>query len=140
MTNPAKPLSDVQLSIMNALWQIGQGSVAEVLSALTDKSYARTTVATMLSRLEKQEYVGVKKENGVNMYYPLVEQQEIQRSSLSQLLKNFFGNQKSNLVSFLLDQDVSEKELQQVREMLDQKQQDQKQQDPKAVQNQELSS
>ena len=121
MTTPAKALSDVQLTIMNALWQIGQGSVAEVLSALTDKSYARTTVATMLTRLEKQQYVVCKKVHGVNVYYPLVEQAEVQRSSLSQLLKNFFGNQKSNLVTFLLDQDVSEQELQQVRELLDKK-------------------
>lgn len=140
MSNSTKPLSDVQLSIMNALWQIGQGSVAEVLSALTDKSYARTTVATMLTRLEKQEYIGVKKVNGVNMYFPIVEQQDIQRSSISQLLKNFFGNQKSNLVSFLLDQDVSEKELQQVREMLDQKQQSIQPNLSSADKNQELSS
>ncbi|MCJ8274448.1 MAG: BlaI/MecI/CopY family transcriptional regulator [Psychrosphaera sp.] len=123
MTNPAKTLSDVQLSIMSALWQIEQGSVAEVLATLTDKSYARTTVATMLTRLEKQAYVVCKKVHGVNVYYPLVEQQAVQQSSISQLLKNFFGDQKSNLVSFLLNEDVSEKELQQVRELLDQKQQ-----------------
>jgi len=123
MANPAKTLSDVQLSIMNALWQIEQGSVAEVLSALTDKDYARTTVATLLSRLEKQQFIAVKKVHGVNVYYPIVEQQELQRSSISQLLKNFFGDQKSNLVSYLLDQDVTDKELQQVRDLLDQKQQ-----------------
>ena len=123
MTTPTKSLSDVQLSIMTALWQIEKGSVAQVLSALTDKSYARTTVATMLTRLEKQQFVICKKQSGGNVYYPLVELQEVQQSSISQLLKNFFGDRKSNLVSFLLDQNVSEQELQQVREMLDKKQQ-----------------
>lgn len=117
-----KTLSDVQLSIMTALWAISEGSVAQVLAELKDKNYARTTVATMLSRLEKQDFVGCKKVEGVNVYFPLVEQQEMQRSSLSQLLKNFFGDRKSNLVSFLLDDDVSEQELQQVRELLEQKQ------------------
>jgi BlaI family penicillinase repressor len=125
MTAPAKNLSDVQLSIMTALWQIQKGSVADVLAVLKDKSYARTTVATMLTRLEKQQFVTCKKEQGGNVYYPLVEQQEVQQSSISQLLKNFFGDRKSNLVSFLLDQDVTEQELQQVREMLDKKQQKQ---------------
>lgn len=117
-----KSLSEVQLSIMTALWAISEGSVAQVLAQLKDKSYARTTVATMLSRLEKQAFVGCKKVDGSNVYFPLIEQDEIQRSSISQLLKNFFGDQKSNLVSYLLDGDVSEKELQQVREMLDKKQ------------------
>lgn len=121
MTNPSKTLSDVQLSIMTALWQIEQGSVAEVISSLTDKQYARTTVATMLTRLEKQAFVGCKKVHGVNVYFPLVEQQEVQQSSISQLLKNFFGDRKSNLVSFLLNDDVSEQELAQVRALLDQK-------------------
>jgi BlaI family penicillinase repressor len=123
MTAPAKTLSDVQLSIMTALWQIKKGSVAQVLAALTDTLYARTTVATMLTRLEKQQFVVCKKEQGGNVYYPLVEQQEVQQSSISQLLKNFFGDQKSNLVSFLLDQEVTEQELQQVKEMLDKKRQ-----------------
>lgn len=124
MTN--KTLSDMQLLIMTALWDIQQGSVAEVLAALTDKKYARTTVATMLTRLEKQDFVGCKKEQGVNVYFPLVEQQTVQQSSISQLLKNFFGDRKSNLVSFLLDDDVSEQELAQVRALLDQKQKQQK--------------
>ncbi|MFT4925882.1 MAG: BlaI family penicillinase repressor [Phenylobacterium sp.] len=122
----SKSLSEVQLSIMTSLWSIQQGSVAEVIAALTDKQYARTTVATMLTRLEKQAYVGCKKEHGVNVYFPLVEQQEVQASSLSQLLKNFFGDRKSNLVSFLLDDDVSEQELAQVRELLEKKQQQSK--------------
>lgn len=123
MPNSSKALSEVQLSVMNALWQIEQGSVSEVLSAMADTGYARTTVATLLTRLEKQEYVAVKKVHGVNVYYPLVAEQEVRQSSISQLLKNFFGDRKTNLVSFLLDEDVSEQELQQVREMLDQKQQ-----------------
>ena len=123
MANSDKTLSDVQLTIMTALWQIERGSVADVLAVLTDKSWARTTVATMLSRLEKQQFVAVSKEQGVNIYYPLVEQQQIQQSSLSQLLKNFFGNRKSNLVSFLLSDDVSEQELARVQALLDEKQQ-----------------
>jgi len=60
------------------------------------------------------------------VYFPLVEQQTVQQSSISQLLKNFFGDRKSNLVSFLLDDDVSEQELAQVRALLDQKQKQQK--------------
>ncbi|MFT5163335.1 MAG: BlaI family penicillinase repressor [Alteromonadaceae bacterium] len=126
MTNPSKTLSEVQLTIMTALWEIQQGSVAEVIAALTDNQYARTTVATMLTRLEKQDFVCSKKINGMNVYFPLVEQQQVQASSLSQLLKNFFGDRKSNLVSFLLDDDVSEQELEQVKALLEQKQRQQK--------------
>ena len=117
-----KTLSEVQLSIMTALWAISEGSVAQVLTALKDKSYARTTVATMLTRLEKQAFVGCKKVDGVNVYFPLVAQQEMQQSSIKSLIKNFFGDRKSNLVSYLLDGDVSEQELQQVRALLDKKQ------------------
>lgn len=123
MGTPEKTLSEVQLSVMTALWQIEKGSVAEVLAALTDKSYARTTVATLLTRLEKQQFVVCKKEQGGNVYYPLVAQEQMQQSSLSHLLKNFFGDRKSNLVSFLLDKDVSEQELAQVQALLDLKQQ-----------------
>jgi predicted transcriptional regulator len=80
----------------------------------------------MLTRLEKQAFIGSKKVDGVNIYFPLVGQKAMQASSTVQLLKNFFGDQKSNLVSFLLNDDVTEQELQQVRELLDQKQKQQK--------------
>ena len=48
-------LSELQLSLMRVLWQRGEASTAEVAEALRgERDLAHTTVATLLTRLEKR--------------------------------------------------------------------------------------
>jgi hypothetical protein len=49
-----KRLTDLQMAIMGVLWQQGEATVTQVHTALQDeRDLAATSVATLLSRLEK---------------------------------------------------------------------------------------
>ena len=50
-------LTDLQLDLMRVLWERGEATVAEVRDELAGRDLALTTVATVLSRLEKQDVV-----------------------------------------------------------------------------------
>jgi BlaI family penicillinase repressor len=56
----SESLTDLQLSVMKALWQLREATVGDVLAVLaTDgQEFAPTTVATMLQRLSKQGFGG----------------------------------------------------------------------------------
>ena len=121
MTKDIKSLSGSQLNVMKVLWKIQQGSVSEVLNELGGNSYARTTVATMLSRLEKQGFVEMRKVHGVNTYLARKRQNDIKRASVSSVLSNLFAGNKTELVSHLLHEDVTQDELDSVIRLLNEK-------------------
>jgi predicted transcriptional regulator len=54
-----KQLSELQLAIVRALWELGEGAVSDVLAevAKNGRELAPTTVATVLRRLEKDGWV-----------------------------------------------------------------------------------
>ena len=59
-----KPLTDTEIQIMNILWEIGDGTVHDVLEELSKalkKKYAYTTASTLLRVLEKKGAVTSKK-------------------------------------------------------------------------------
>ena len=56
-------LTDLQLAVMRALWQVSEGTVAEILAAMASagRELATTTVATLLQRLRQQGWVPCRK-------------------------------------------------------------------------------
>lgn len=98
-------LTEFQLKIMEVLWARGEATISDVHNELKKvKPSARTTVATMMSRMENQGLIGHKKLDVVNLYYPLVELGEIKKSMVSQLLDSLFEGDRTELVSHLLQE------------------------------------
>ena len=123
---PDYSLTELQLEIMNVLWQRGEATVGDVRNALRpDRDLAHTTVATLLSRLEKKGAVRHRTEGRQYVYAPAVEAARVQRSvmsDLSELLDRLFGGDVTHAVSHLLaESDVNAEELARVRELIDRK-------------------
>jgi BlaI family transcriptional regulator, penicillinase repressor len=119
MTSTA--LTDLQLSLMKALWQLGQGSVADVQDRLAadGKTLAQTTVATMLQRLSKQGWVSSEKVGRQLLYKPCVERQEAARGALKRLLGGFFAGSSAALTAQLLESEhLTAKELDEMRKLI----------------------
>ena len=114
-----KNLSPIQIEIMEILWRIPEASVSDVTSHLDSRSYARTTVATMLARLEKQEIVKSKKINNVNLYSAVIKESTVREASISSLIKAFFNNEKAGLVSHLISENVSSEELNRLSDLVE---------------------
>ena len=103
----AKPqqLSDLQLAILRVLWSREEASVAEVQEALKpERDLAPTTVATMLSRLEKRRVVTRRTEGRQFIYRPAVAEQDVRRSMVGALIERLFEGDPAALVSHLIDE------------------------------------
>lgn len=119
----APELTDLQLAILGVLWDEGEATVNEVRERLDRRRpMARTTVATLLSRLEDREVVGHREEGREYVYQPLVTEEEVLRSRVDALAETLFDGDVPTLVSRLLDVgDLRPSELDRVRRLIEEK-------------------
>jgi len=114
-------LTDLQLSVMKALWQIGEGGVGEIVALLAadGKELAPTTVATLLQRLSKQGWVKHRKNGRQFLYRAKVNQQDAAKGVLQRVLSSFFGGRVSALTAQLLEsEELSADDLKEMRKLL----------------------
>jgi BlaI family penicillinase repressor len=118
-------LTDLQISLMRVLWTRGEAAVSDVHeAAYADRGLALTTVATILSRLEKAGLVARRQAGRHYMYRALVSEEEVRRSMVSELAERLFQGDVTALVSHLLDEgDIAPGDLDRVRRLIEQKQQ-----------------
>ncbi|MBQ8646465.1 MAG: BlaI/MecI/CopY family transcriptional regulator [Bacteroidales bacterium] len=86
--------------VMQLLWELGKGTVNDILERYGQEKPKYTTVATFLKLLEDKGYVGHLQQGKSNMYYPLVEKAEYAGSVASSMLDNFFGGSLMQMVSY----------------------------------------
>lgn len=97
-------LSELQLSLMRVLWARGEASTAEVAEALRDeRGLAHTTVATLLTRLERRGLLSSRRDGRALLYTPRVSEADVQRSMVGSLLDRLFAGRATALVSHLLE-------------------------------------
>lgn len=112
-------LSDLQLDLMRVLWRGGALSVAEVTEALADRDLAHTTVATLLSRLEKRGVVAASRDGRMLVYRPCVTEAQVRRTMVSSLIAQVFrGDPKALLAHLVSEREVAQGDLEQVRALL----------------------
>ena len=108
-----------ELDVMNALWDRGPSTVAEVRKALEDE-LAYTTVLTILRILEEKGYVGHEAEGRAHRYQALVERSEAGESALRRLTNRLFsGSRELVLTRLVEDDELTEAELRRMRDLLE---------------------
>ena len=114
-------LTGLQLSIMEVLWRRGEATTQESWDALSRRRpLALTTVATILSRLERKGVVTHRREGRQHVYSALVTRAEVRRSKVRDLMENLFDGDAAQLMSHLVRaDDVDPDELARIRALLD---------------------
>ena len=114
-------LSDQQLAFMRVLWDRGEATAQDVHAALGEQGQelAPTTVATVLSRLERKGLVAHRKRGRQFVYRARAAEKEIRRSMLARLTDLFFGGDPQALVSHLTaGQGLGQEDLEEVRRLI----------------------
>jgi predicted transcriptional regulator len=113
-------LGDLQLAIMRILWCRGQATVAEVHEALEpERGLALTTIATMLSKMEKKGVVAHRADGRRFVYRPLVNEPQVRRSMVADLTSQLFRGDVKALVSHLLaEHEINPRELAELRALI----------------------
>lgn len=117
-------LAELQLAIMQVLWDRGSATVAEVRSHLAPgRDLAHTTVGTMLSKMEGKGLVRHRSEGRSNVFRPAVGREQVSRSMVTDLADRLFGGDVTQMVCHLLEgSDLSAQDLAELRAMIDARQ------------------
>jgi BlaI family penicillinase repressor len=114
-------LTELQLAILHVLWDRGEATSREVREALMpSRSLALTTVATLLSRLEKKGVLDHRRQGRAHVFRPTVSQVDVRRNMVRELADNLFGGKASQLMGhLLLSGNLDQDELRSMRQALE---------------------
>lgn len=120
-------LASLQLAIMRILWKKEAATVADVRDELAGegRELAYTTVATMLAKMERKGQVGHRAGAKAFVYHPLLRQEKVSRSMVTDLADRLFGGDVPLMVSHLLDGcELSSDELVRLKALIRKKEQE----------------
>ena len=113
-------LGDLQLRILQALWERPDATVADVLQAIRDHGdLAYTTVANMLRKMEARGLVAHRTEGRSFIYRAQVAAEEVSRGMADHLVDRVFEGSLLEVVNHLLTtREVSRAELNQLEKLI----------------------
>ena len=115
-------LGRVQLLIMQVLWDRQRATAREITDTINQSEpIAHSTVQTLLRALEEKSSVSHEAEGRTFIFFPLVEEENFKQNATSVLIERVFGGNAANLVAHLLgDKNVSRKEINEIRKLINQ--------------------
>ena len=114
-------LTGMQLAILQVLWERGEATTQEVWETVAERRpLALTTVATVLSRLERKRVLAHRRRGRQNVYRATVTRAEVRRSKVRDLTESLFDGDAAALVSHLVRaEEVDVAELDRIRFLID---------------------
>jgi BlaI family transcriptional regulator, penicillinase repressor len=114
-------LTELQLAILRVIWDRGEATVQDIWEALhAERGLAQTTVATMLSRLERRGVVTRRAQSRQYHYRAAVTEREVQHTMIGELTERLFDGDVTALVQHLLSGDaVSPGDIAKIRDMIE---------------------
>ncbi|MEJ2205067.1 MAG: BlaI/MecI/CopY family transcriptional regulator [Gemmatimonadota bacterium] len=114
-------LTELQISILQVIWEREEATTQDVWEALSrQRPLALTTVATLLSRLERKRVVSHRQMGRQFLYRATVTRAEVRHSKVRELTDTLFGGDASALLSHLVSsEEVDARELDRIRAALE---------------------
>ena len=113
-------LTKAEEEVMHLLWEIGRGTVSELLERCVEPKPPHSTISSVVRILEKKGFVDHKAYGKTHEYFPIVTKEAYGSSSLGDVLRNYFDGSVTRLVSHLTEEEkLSAEELEALRRLLD---------------------
>lgn len=121
--NSSYRISDAEWLVMKVLWQESPLTASLIVENLkSNTNWSPKTIQTLIARLVKKGALAVNKETTINQYYPLVLQEECIQEETNSFLKKVYGGSLHLLLSnFINNENLSQKEIQELRNLLDER-------------------
>lgn len=116
-------LTEVELEFMTVVWEMGGGTVRDILAELNKaQERAYTSVATVLKIMEQKGFLSSERKERSLVYRPAVPKAEYQKTSLKNLSSKLFNGAPAALVARLVDdEDVTDEMLEEMRALLEER-------------------
>jgi BlaI family penicillinase repressor len=115
-----RELTRAEEQIMHILWDKGPGLVHDILKEFSDPKPAYNTVSTIIRILEQKGFVSHKAYGRTFEYFALVTKKEYTKTYFRNFVANYFGNSYKSVASFFTaEETLSIKELEEIRELME---------------------
>ncbi len=105
-------LTKVEEEIMYHIWALERCTVSDIIKELGSPKPPHSTISSIVRILEKKKFVAHKAYGRTHEYFPIIAKKEYSKSSLQNLVKNYFDGSVNKMVSFLVEEkDLNLKEL-----------------------------
>lgn len=108
--------------ILDVIYRLGEGSVADVLAQMTDPP-AYDSVRTMIRLLESKGFLKHRREGTKYVYRPTQSQESASRSALSHLMKTFFQGSAAETMAAVFDMasnDLTDQDIDRLEQLIEQ--------------------
>lgn len=113
-------LSTAEEQLMQLLWKQEKAIMKDLIEAYPEPRPATTTVATLLKRMQDKNFVDYVQQGRSREYFPLVKKTDYFSKHVNGLIKDFFNDSAGQFASFFTrETDLSQKELEELRAIID---------------------
>jgi predicted transcriptional regulator len=114
-------LTEAELRLMKILWRRGDSAVTDLVAAMPEgEALAYNSVLTTIRILEQKGYVEHRQLGRAFIYRPCIAEYDASRSEVRHVLNRFFGNSRERLLLSLLgDEELSQEELQRLKQAIE---------------------
>jgi predicted transcriptional regulator len=113
-------LTKAEEEVMHLLWEIGRGTVSELLEKCPEPKPPHSTVSSVVRILEKKGFVDHKAYGKTHEYFPIISKETYGSRTLGDVLRDYFDGSVTRLVSHLSENEkLSAEELEALRRLLE---------------------
>lgn len=127
MKKSLTPLGETEMEVLHHVWEMGEATVKQVRKRiLEDREVAYTTIMTVMKNLAEKGYLKYRKEGVTYVYSPAQEPESVQSNLIKDLITKVFKGSPKDLVQALVNsEDLTEKDLSEIKNMIEKMEDDQ---------------
>ena len=115
-------LTDAEKDLMEIIWQKKAAFMKDIIEEYPEPKPATTTIATLLKRIQNKDLIGYKTYGNSREYFPKVSKEVYFKEEMTSMIDKFFNSSASQFASFFTSNTkMSQSELKQLRDLIDQK-------------------
>lgn len=120
-TRKKKVLGELELAVLNAVWERPGCSVREIALIMSEqRGLARTTILTVMQRLHAKGFLRRRKVGSLFRYTATGEQRQVVSDLIGQFVNKILGGSPAPFLAYLAGaKDLSEEQIAQLREIVD---------------------
>ena len=121
MNQPPK-ITKAEWVVMKVFWEKSPLTANQVVEQLSDSDWNPKTIRTLIIRLQKKKALDFDKQGREYQYFPIVQEHECVRQQTHSLLSRAgMAVFKPMLAAFLQEQELSENEIEELKQILENK-------------------
>jgi len=112
---------------MKYIWKLGKGYMKNIREEFPEPKPATTTIATLLKRLSDKGFIDYNQHGSNREYYAKVKKTTYFAKQVNTIIRNFFNDSSAQFASFFTNEtDLSIKELEELKRIIEEKIEDKK--------------